>query len=274
MVVFPNGKINLGLHITGKRADGYHNLETIFYPINLKDALEIIPSHAASENALISFSSTGIPISGIKEDNLCYKAFALLKKDYPQIGALFMHLHKNIPMGAGLGGGSSDGAFTIKLINQIFQLQLTNQAMENYALALGSDCPFFIQNIPCFATGRGEHLLPISLNLNAYQMLLVYPSIHIATAWAFSQIQPRKPDTSLEEIIQGPISNWKHQLVNDFEIPVIHQHPIIGKIKQEMYAQKAIYASLSGSGSTVYGIFEKSAPIRLNAFEMGATYLI
>ena len=187
MVSFPNCKINLGLNIVNKRNDGYHDFETVFFPIHLKDALEII------EKEKFEFSTSGLPIEGEPEKNLCIKAYQLLKKDFPQLPAVQMHLHKAIPMGAGLGGGSADGAFTLKLLNKKFDLSLSEKQLINYSLQLGSDCPFFILNKPCFATGRGEILEQIDLDLSEYKILIVHPAIHISTAWAFSTIKPLKP---------------------------------------------------------------------------------
>jgi 4-diphosphocytidyl-2-C-methyl-D-erythritol kinase len=256
MVSFPNCKINLGLSITRKREDGYHNLETVFYPIQLKDILEIIPATNADTEKII-FSSTGLPIEGDEQNNLCIKAYHLLKADFPKIDSIQMHLHKLIPMGAGLGGGSADGAFALALLNKIFRLELTEQALIEYALQLGSDCPFFIINQPCIAKGRGEILERISLDLSDYQFLLVSPGIHINTGWAFSKIQPAEKAIGLNEILSLPMTEWKNLLVNDFEKPVFENYPEIAAIKTDLYYEGAIYSALSGSGSTVFGIFKK-----------------
>ncbi len=252
MVSFPNCKINLGLHITGKRPDGYHNLETIFYPINLKDVLEIVPS----EN--FEFTVSGLPVNGNENDNLCAKAYYLLKKDFPSLPPINMWLHKHIPMGAGLGGGSSDGAFTLKLLNEKFLLNLSTDQLIGYALQLGSDCPFFIINKPCFASGRGEILEPFELNLLDYSFVLVCPKIHISTAWAFSQINPQPSTKSLKEIINQPIEKWKNELQNDFEKAALKKFPEMNDIKENLYRTGALYASMSGSGSAFYGIFKKN----------------
>ena len=266
MVFFPNCKINLGLNIIAKRADGYHELETIFYPIGLKDALEVLKkenSDSSSEGD-IRFQSSGLSITGDPEDNLCIKAYKLFRKDFPELPAIQIHLHKVIPMGAGLGGGSADGAFTLQLLNQYFQLFLTEEQLASYALELGSDCPFYIYNKPCFANGRGEKIEEIHLDLSAYKWVIVYPAIHISTAWAFANISPKKPTVSLLEIVQTPILNWKNNLQNDFEPAIIEHYPEIGKIKAELYQQGALYASLSGSGSAVYGLFEKDYSVSLS----------
>ena len=255
MVVFPNCKINLGLHVTKKREDGYHEIASIFYPIAWHDALEIIPTKKESSN--IQFTTTGLTIPGNLNANLCVKAYELLKKDFPQIPSIKMHLHKAIPMGAGLGGGSSDAAAVLQLMNKYFQLNITNQQLQKYALMLGSDCPFFLLNKPALAIGRGEILQPIKLSLQQYQFVLLFPSIHISTAWAFQQITPTMPEVNLLDIVEQDISKWKNTLVNDFEIPVFKQHPDLALLKNQLYANGALYAAMSGSGSTLFGIFEK-----------------
>ncbi|MBL0144548.1 MAG: 4-(cytidine 5'-diphospho)-2-C-methyl-D-erythritol kinase [Chitinophagaceae bacterium] len=254
MIAFPNCKINLGLHILNKRGDGFHNLETIFYPIPLNDALEIIPSNSLNE---IAYSSSGNKVEGNEEDNLCLKAYRLLKKDFPNLSNIKLHLHKVIPSGAGLGGGSANAAFTLLLLNKKFNLNLSTAQLLNYAVQLGSDCPFFILNKPCLATGRGEVLTEINLNLSAYSFVLVNPKIHVNTGWAFSQILPTQPLKSIAAIINQPMDSWKSELVNDFEKPVVEKYPEIKGIKEQLYKQGAIYVSMSGSGSTVFGIFEK-----------------
>ena len=258
MLLFPNCKINLGLNITRKREDGYHDIETVFYPVGLKDALEGIKSEVNnSEGSGLVFSSSGLQVTGDESDNLCVKAYHLLKKDFPELSSLQLHLHKAIPMGAGLGGGSADGAFALLLLNQMFYLNLSQEQLVQYALQLGSDCPFFIFNKPCYATGRGEFLTEIALDLSAYQFVIINPNIYISTALAFFKIKPGQPHTSLKEIIQLPVQQWKELLVNDFEKTMTGSHPGIAVIKQELYNKGAIYASMTGSGSTVFGLFEK-----------------
>lgn len=256
MLAFPNCKINLGLHILNKREDGFHNLETVFYPLAFKDALELVP--AANATTRVEFTGTGIIIDGDAADNLCVKAYHLLQKDFPQLPAVKIHLHKAIPMGAGLGGGSADAAFMLKILNDKFKLNLSTPQLLSYALQLGSDCPFFIINKPCFATGRGEVLEELTIDLSACKILLINPGIHINTGWAFSNIAPALPAKSVKEIIQQPISSWKAELKNDFEAPVFAAHPAIKAIKETLYAQGAVYAAMSGSGSTVFGIFNGS----------------
>ncbi len=257
MICFPSCKINLGLRITQKRADGFHALETVFYPITLTDALEIIIEPETSA-APLTFTSSGLTINGDPYNNLCYKAYFLLKKDYPSIPNIKMHLHKKIPMGAGLGGGSSDGAFTLVTLNQLFNLQLSEQALLDYALQLGSDCPFFILNKPAFAKGRGEILTPTTVDLNGYKIIIVNPGIAISTKLAFSLITPKVPDNNLASVIQQPISTWKDSLINDFEQPIFNSFPELAKIKETLYQKGAAYASMTGTGSTIYGIFPTS----------------
>lgn len=243
----------MGLHILGKRTDGYHNLETVFYPLSIHDALEILP--LPSQENLSQFTLSGLPISGDTSSNLCIKAWYLLQKDFPQIAPVNIHLHKAIPMGAGLGGGSADGAFALMMLNDLFLLQLSAESLAGYALQLGSDCPFFIYNQPLFATGRGEVVQPVSISLKGYYFYIVNPNIHIATGEAFAQLQYQTHTTSLQSIIEQPIENWKENLKNDFEQGISKLHPVIAEIKQHLYNHGAVYAAMSGSGSTVFGIF-------------------
>ena len=251
MVFFPNCKINLGLRILRKREDGFHELETVFYPLPLKDALEII---RADE---LAFYATGIPIPGNPDNNLCLKAYTLLKKDHPQLPPVHIHLHKHIPIGAGLGGGSADGATMLRLLNATFNLQLSDEKLLSYAAQLGSDCPFFILNKPCLAGGRGEKLMPIELDLSRYSFVLVDPGVHISTVQAFSLCTPNDSGKSIEVIIRQPVESWAAELRNDFEKSILQQFPELGVIKKELYSQGAIYASMTGSGSSFFGIFEK-----------------
>mgnify|MGYP003575715138 CR=1 FL=1 len=267
MILFPNCKINLGLHITGKRKDGFHNLETVFYPVPITDALEIISSPQQEKD--IEFNLTGATIDG--GDNICIKAYQLLKQDFPHLPPVQMHLHKTIPIGAGLGGGSADGAFTLLLLNKNYHLQLSQHQLLYYALQLGSDCPFFIINKPCIAGGRGEDLVEIGLDLSAYKLVIVNPGIHINTGWAFSQLMPKAPANSLIEIVKKPINEWKDFLINDFEEPIFHHHPSIKKLKEDLYQSGAVYASMSGSGSTVFGLFPKDQNV---SFSFPPAYFI
>ena len=256
MVAFPNCKINLGLRVLRKREDGFHDIATVFYPIPFKDALEIVPVEG-QQPVLFTY---GLPVQGNKEDNLCYKAWQLLKKDFPELPPVQIHLLKNIPMGAGLGGGSSDGAFMLQLLNNKFHLGLSPQQLIAYALRLGSDCPFFIINKPSYATGRGELMEEIPLQLAGYQLALVNPGIHVPTGWAFEQLQitaeqPAKDD--LKNTLLQPVGEWKNLLQNDFEKPVFAQFPAIQATRENLYAMGAVYAAMSGSGSTVFGLFNK-----------------
>ena len=266
MLVFPNSKINLGLNILDKRPDGFHNLETIFIPIPLKDSLEII---RAKENTTdVIFSQSGFAIDGKAEDNLCIKAYHLLKKDFPQLPAVQMHLHKTVPMGAGLGGGSADAAFTLKLLNEKFHLNLSDEQLINYSLTLGSDCPFFIINKPCFANGRGERLEPVDNSLTNHYLVLINTGIHINTGWAFTQLRNEPAENRLSknlyQQIQQPIQNWRNTIVNDFEIPVFALHPQLKEIKEMLYSKGAVYAAMSGSGSTIFGLFDNGSQSSFN----------
>lgn len=251
MVIFPNCKINLGLNILQKREDGYHDIETVFFPLPFTDALEIITSQNVTQ-----FKNTGIS-AGENENNLCLKAYGLLKKDYPQLPEIDMHLHKVIPIGSGLGGGSADAAFTLLLLNKKYKLNIPESNLYGYALQLGSDCPFFLLNKPCMASGRGEMMEEINLSLLVYKILLINPGIHVNTKEIFQQISPAFPSKKIKEIIQQPVDTWKEELTNDFEKVVFTLYPEIEKIKESLYQHKAIYASMTGTGSTVFGIFDK-----------------
>ena len=253
MICFPNAKINLGLHVLSKRADGYHNLETVFYPVNICDALEIVPA----EEGKTTFSQTGIPVDGKPEDNAVMKAYYLLKKDF-DLPEIAIYLRKQIPVGAGLGGGSSDAAFMIKLLNDFANLKLSIQQMEEYAGRIGADCPFFIQNKPVFAEGIGNVFSPVNISLQDYHIVVVKPSVSVSTGEAYSKVKPQQPAVPLKEIIRLPVKEWKNNLINDFEPEIFVQYPEIAEIKQQFYAEGAIYASMSGSGSSVFGVFDES----------------
>jgi 4-diphosphocytidyl-2-C-methyl-D-erythritol kinase len=261
LVVFPNCKINLGLNVISKRTDGYHNLETVFYPIAFHDILEII-STPFSDNK-VKLSVSGINLDVDPNSNICTKAYRLIKSDFPKISNIKFHLHKAIPIGAGLGGGSADGAFMLTALNKIFKLGLTQEQLVNYALQLGSDAPFFIKNEPAYATGRGEYLTSIRLNLTGYKIILINPGIHINTGWAFSKITPEEPVKSINQIIQQPVETWQNELVNYFEIPVFKEYPEIKLLKEKLIQSGAVYSSMSGSGSTVYGIFRKEQTVSI-----------
>jgi 4-diphosphocytidyl-2-C-methyl-D-erythritol kinase len=252
MIVFPNCKINLGLHVVSKRPDGFHELETVFYPLPLTDALEVISP------GKLAFTASGIAVPGDSADNLCLKAWRLLKSDFPDLPAVDIHLHKHIPIGAGLGGGSSDAAFMLQLLNNRFQLGISTEQLLHYAGQLGSDCPFFIHNEACYATGRGEIMTPIDLNLSNWRFVLVYPGIHINTGWAFGRITPQAPALSLQESILQPVEHWRDLISNDFETAVFGEYPELAAIKEQLYKEGAVYATMSGSGSAFVGIFPKS----------------
>lgn len=257
MITFPNAKINLGLNIVEKRPDGYHNLETIFYPINLQDALEV--TRRENDDKEYTLHISGSPLEGEPEDNLVVKAYKLLKKDYPGLLPVDIHMYKHIPAGAGLGGGSSDAACMIKLLNDKFSLGLSTERMEEYAVKLGADCAFFIRNKPVFATGIGNLFEPVELSLKGYHIILIKPDIFVSTRDAFAEIKPVRPAVSLKEIVKQPMETWKNSMKNDFEDSVFKKFPEIAAIKDELYDLGAVYAAMSGSGSSVYGIFK--API-------------
>ena len=254
MITYPNAKINLGLNIVEKRPDGYHNLETVFYPINLQDALEVTDLEGEGEYAL---KISGAPIEGELDNNLVVKAYRLLKKDFPNLGPINIHMYKHIPTGAGLGGGSADAAFMLKLLNEKFKLNLSTEKLEEYAAILGADCAFFIQNKPVFASGIGNIFEEINLSLKGYYLVLVKPDIFVSTKDAFANISPMKPNNSLKEIIRMPVETWRAMMKNDFEDSVFKKFPEIAAIKDKLYDMGAIYASMSGSGSSVFGIFRE-----------------
>ena len=248
MIVYPNSKINIGLQVTGERPDGFHDLETIFYPIQMRDALEVI------ESERFSFKTGGLEIEGDSEQNLVVKAYNLVKSDYslPPVG---IYLYKNIPTGAGLGGGSSDGASMLMLLNELFHLNISKEKLFEYALSLGSDCPFFLYGKPVFATGRGEIMEDVNIDLKDYFLILVKPPVHVSTAEAYRSIVPQKSRLSLKGLIAFSVQRWKGNILNQFERYVFEQYPEIEKIKQVLYDQGALFALMSGSGSAVFGLF-------------------
>ena len=264
MVTFPNCKINLGLNIVGKRNDGFHDIETVFFPLPLFDVLEIVTSQNEKE-----FVNTGIS-GGETDNNFCLKAYQLLKKDFPVLPKIKMHLHKTIPVGAGLGGGSADAAFTLSLLNNKYNLNIPFQNLLGYALQLGSDCPFFLINKQTFASGRGEILEEIDCSLSGYKILIINPGINISTKELFQKISPTIPEKNIKEIIQQPVETWKNDLVNDFEKIVFKKYPEIKNIKEELYKQNAVYASMTGTGSSVFGIFNANEKTEIS---VGKRYL-
>ncbi|TWR29124.1 4-(cytidine 5'-diphospho)-2-C-methyl-D-erythritol kinase [Mucilaginibacter pallidiroseus] len=250
MIVFPNAKINIGLNIIARRPDGYHNLETVFYPIKINDVLEVIEADE------LIFESSGISIPGDVNDNLCIKGYYLLKKDFPKLPPVKIHLHKNIPIGAGLGGGSSNAAFFIKLMNEKFELGLDADRMEDYARILGADCAFFINNKPVFAFEKGDEFEPVKIDLSAYKIVLVMPDAHVSTAEAYRGVKPAPVKETLYDLVQMPLADWKRHIRNDFEGHIFNAHPVIRGVKASLYESGALYASMSGSGASVFGIFK------------------
>lgn len=284
MISFPNCKINIGLNVISKRSDGFHDIETVFYPVNYQDALEIklmkpldaltirkrIESHMLiSADSVFpsgkrrqvdipccSLSMSGNELECASMDNLVVKAYTMLLEDF-DLPAIDIELHKHIPSGAGLGGGSADGAFMISLLNKRFNLRMKDSMMERYAARLGSDCAFFIKNRPAFAEGRGEVLSSIDLSLSGYVLVIVKPDVFVSTAEAYAGVTPKRPQNSLRESVKKPISEWKNLIFNDFEESVFARHPQLGQIKQKLYDLGAEYAAMSGSGSALYGIFRE-----------------
>ena len=248
MILYPNAKINIGLNVLDRRKDGYHNISSIFYPVrSLFDVLEVIHSD------IFSFTSTGLTIP--EGENICCRAFSLLKKDF-DISNVKIHLHKQIPIGAGVGGGSSDGAFTLIALNKLFNLELSNEKLKRYALNLGADCPFFIDNKPSYVTGLGEKINKINLDLSEYYFKFNFPDIHISTKQAYSGIIPVIPKRNILELINSPLEDWRQNIINDFEEYTFKKYPKLRIIKQNMYSDGAIYVSMSGSGSVIFGIFK------------------
>lgn len=254
MITFPNAKINLGLNIIEKRPDGYHNLETVFYPINLQDALEVVTAEKSNREYTVHVSGT--PLAEVPEDNIVVKAYQLLKKDY-SLPPVNIHLFKHIPSGAGLGGGSADAAFMIKSLNEKYHLGMSDLKMEEYAAKLGADCAFFIKNKPVFATGIGNIFEPVDISLKGYYVIVVKPDEYILTGAAFKMIKPKRPEVSLKEIIRQPVEAWREMMKNDFEEALLDGLPEVRSLKRKLYDMGAVYASMSGSGSAVYGLFKE-----------------
>lgn len=257
MTVFPNAKINLGLNIVARRSDGYHDLETVFYPVPLCDELKLSIRQMGDPHGEISFFAGGNPIEATKDDNLVVKAYRLLNEDYA-LPSLQVELSKRIPIGAGLGGGSADAAFMLNALNEIGSLSLNAEELEKYASQLGADCAFFIQNKPVLATGIGNEFHPLThFSLAGKYIVLVHPHLHISTKEAYAGVTPRSATDNLSLLLQAPIETWRERVKNDFEPSVFAQYPLIRQLKEEMYAQGAVFALMSGSGSTVYGIFHQ-----------------
>lgn len=264
MFCFPNAKINIGLNVISKRTDGYHNIETLFCPIDLSDMLEFVPLPGASAGEY-TFTSTGITIEGDAGNNLCIKAYLLLSRDF-NLPAIDIHLHKIIPIGAGIGGGSSDAAFMLQNLNRQFELNLDENRLCDYASELGSDCAFFIKNRPLFGYERGNRFREVSFFPRSFEIALVNPGIHISTSEAYAGVRPGIPLRPLEEVIMLPVERWKDNVLNDFEPNIIKNYPVIGEIKARLYGLGAVYASMSGSGSSVYGMFPGKAPVITDHF--------
>jgi 4-diphosphocytidyl-2-C-methyl-D-erythritol kinase len=258
VVVFPNAKINIGLNLLEKRTDGFHNIASCFYPVGWADALEVLPAQE------MTFEASGIPIPGDENTNLCIKAYQLLAHEYA-LPPVSIHLLKAVPIGAGLGGGSADAAFTIKALNQLFSLNLSIARQQDYARTLGSDCAFFIENKPRYCFGKGDQFEEITLRLTGKWIVLVNPGLHISTAEAYAGVTPRLPVTDLRDLLQAPLDQWRGKVSNDFEESLFPRYPILAQYKQSLYDLGAGYASMSGSGSTLYGIFEEPVDI-LNNF--------
>lgn len=257
MIFFANAKINIGLAVTEKRFDGFHNIESVFFPINLYDIIEIIPSNN------FKLFTYGLEIDTDVEQNLCYKAYKLLKRSF-DIPPVHIYLYKNIPTGAGMGGGSSDATFTLIALNKIFNLNLTNEKLSVYAEQIGSDCKFFLYNIPCFVSGKGNILTKANISLNNYYIAIFKPNIHISTSEAYKNIYPHKPEVSFKKVVETmPVETWKNYLYNDFEKQAFTKYPILLEYKNFMYKKGALYASMTGSGSAIFGIFRERVNFQL-----------
>ncbi len=252
MIVFPNAKINLGLNILRKREDNYHDLQSIFLPIDLSDALEVVEDKSISG---YEFYSSGLKIDAEAENNLVVKAYKLLKNDF-DLPAVKIHLHKKIPFGAGIGGGSADASFMLRLLNEMFALQLKDEVLEKYAVRIGADCPFFIKNTPALVTGIGDKLQPIDVDFSDFKILLIKPQMNINTSKIFGEITPSLDAPNILQALSSPISNWKKLFKNDFENVIFERHHEIKEIKNKLYEAGAFYASMSGSGSVVFAFFE------------------
>ena len=271
MLTRPIAKINLGLNVVEKRPDGYHNLETVFYPVQIEDALEVYPMAPEFPSEYdCDLKVTNITIDGDEQRNLVVRAYNLLKADFPTLPRIHAHLYKGIPTQAGMGGGSSDCGFMITLLNQMFNLGLTDQQMIDYAARLGADCAFFILNRPCYAEGIGEKLQPIDLDLKGWYLSLVRPDIPVSTREAFALIKPHYPEVNCREVVKQPVESWRDALVNDFEGSVFAVHPELGAVKDRLYDLGATYAAMSGSGSTLFALSRQ--PLNLDEFNSEGTF--
>ena len=258
MITFPVAKINLGLNVVEKRADGYHNLQTVFYPVPIMDALEIVPmSDGFPSDVDCDLKVTNITIEGDEQRNLVVRAYQLLKTDYPELPRVHAHLWKGIPTQAGMGGGSSDCGYMIRLLNETFDMGLSSEQMQQYAARLGADCAFFIESRACYAEGIGERLQPIDLDLSGWHIGVVRPDIPVPTKEAFSRIHPHYPALNCRDVVKQPVETWRDRLTNDFEESVFVLHPEIGAVKEQLYKMGATYAAMSGSGSALFGLFKE-----------------
>ena len=272
MITFPIAKINLGLNVVEKRADGYHNLQTVFFPVPLLDALDVQEMGAEFPSQYdCDLKVSNIHIDGDEQRNLVVRAYNLLKQDFPDMPRVHVHLYKGIPTQAGMGGGSSDCGFMITLLNKMFNLGLSDEQMIQYAARLGADCAFFILNKPCYAEGIGEKLQPIQLSLSGWYLSLVRPDIPVSTREAFALIKPHYPEFNCKEVVQLPVEEWRGKLTNDFEDSVFAVHPELGAVKDRLYQLGATYAAMSGSGSTLFALSKQ--PLHLDEFAQEGTFI-
>lgn len=262
MIIFPNAKINLGLNVVERRSDGYHNLETVFFPVPIKDALEVTEMDRRFPSVVdCDLKVTNLAIEGDEQRNLVVRAYQLLKHDFPSMPRVHAHLYKEIPTQAGMGGGSSDCAAMLVLLNRMCGLGLTEQQLIGYAARLGADCPFFVMNSPAYAEGIGERLVPVELDLEGWFLVVVRPDIPVSTKEAFALIRPHRPMKNCRDIVRQPVDTWRELLVNDFEESVFAQHQELADIKERLYAMGATYAAMSGSGSALFGLFRQPADV-------------
>lgn len=274
MIIFPIAKVNLGLNVVERRPDGYHNLQTVFYPVGIQDALEIFPMAEDFPSEVdCDIKVSNIPIEGDEQRNLVVRAYQLLKQDFPNLPRLHVHLYKGIPTQAGMGGGSSDASAMLRLLNTSFQLNLSDEKLISYASKLGADCAIFILNRPAFAEGIGEKLYPMDIDLSGWYMAVVRPDIPVPTKEAFARIKPHFPQKCCRDIVMQPVETWKEELVNDFEESVFALHPELAAIKERLYQLGATYAAMSGSGSALFGLFRQPIDLRSSFEGMFSTCL-
>ena len=274
MIIFPIAKVNLGLNVVERRPDGYHNLQTVFYPVGIQDALEIFPMAEDFPSEVdCDIKVSNIPIEGDEQRNLVVRAYQLLKQDFSNLPRLHVHLYKGIPTQAGMGGGSSDASAMLRLLNTSFQLNLSDEKLISYASKLGADCAIFILNRPAYAEGIGEKLYPMDIDLSGWYMAVVRPDIPVPTKEAFARIKPHFPQKCCRDIVMQPVETWKEELVNDFEESVFALHPELAAIKERLYQLGATYAAMSGSGSALFGLFRQPIDLRSSFEGMFSTCL-